>query len=446
MKIFGYRYLPLNVYLAYSLFVLISLFVGPIEYDNIDYFVLISYVSAIVLLFSIGFVVGARGECPHSSDFRERATPYKNQAIFFRTILILSVVSALVRWYTFLSSGGKISLDGIGESYIKGYEGYERGQASVDIFYVLGIFDQAVAVLVLVSFFYYYQVMGRTARVAFLFVVGTYLMINVIGTGKQKYLGDVVIFLFYCLAINLAARGRVFTLSKFLSVSVGVMIVFALFVTILKQRYAAAGIDLYNIHEKSHQLITWNHDSLFFDLVSDEYVFPIGIFLFYFTNGLYGLYLSLTLPFEWTYFVGNSYSMGRVVEILLGANGAILERTYPYRVGEVYGWDFGKWHSLFSWLASDITFTGVLFLSPVFAFIYARLWLQAIRGSNSFAGPLFIYLSMGLIFSFANNQIMHSLAGMMVLVILFIGWLSSGCRVRRHVHKRGLQRDEPSLS
>jgi hypothetical protein len=80
---------------------------------------------------------------------------------------------------------------------------------------------------------------------------------------------------------------------------------------------------------------------------------------------------------------------------------------------------------LFAWLASDITFIGVLFLVPLFAFLYARLWLQAIKSSNPFSGPLFVYLSLGLIFSYANNQIMHTLAGVIVLLVLLAGWIFS---------------------
>lgn len=78
--------------------------------------------------------------------------------------------------------------------------------------------------------------------------------------------------------------------------------------------------------------------------------------------------MSLTLPFEWSYFVGNSYSLGRIVEILFSANGAVLDHTYPYRVGQTYGWEFDKWHSMFAWLASDISFPGVVLLAPIFAF------------------------------------------------------------------------------
>lgn len=423
MKIFGYRYLPLNIYVGYSIFVLSSLFLGPMKYKDLDYCVLISFVSILLLLFWLGYVIGARGEYRQCSNcFEPRYISYQRIKPFLAGLLAFGVISSIAQWYSFFASGGGLNLSDIGDSYVKGYEGYERGQAKIDFFYILNIIEQALTGLVLLFSFYYFRVMGGAARYAFLFVVVTYLLINVVGTGKQKYLGDVVIFGFFCMIINLATKGQKFKFRTLAAFAVGVVFVFIMFVEVLRQRYSAAGIGLDNIYEKTHPLITWDDGALVLGFVSSDYALALGMFLSYFTSGLYGLYLSLTLPFEWTYFVGNSYSIGRIVEIVFSADGAILERTYPYRVDLTYGWGFDKWHSLFSWLASDITFFGILLFTPLFSFLYARLWLEAIRAGNPFAGPLFIYLSLGLIFSFANNQIMHGLAGVVVLAVLLAGW------------------------
>lgn len=424
MKIFSYRYLPLNIYVGYSLFVLLSLFLGPIEYKDLDYLVLNSFIVVLVFLFALGYIAGARGiyrQC--SNCFEGRAVSYQRISWFLNALLILGVISSVGQWYSFLASGGGLSLDSIGGNYVKDYEGYERGQAPIDLFYILNIFDQALSALVLLFSFYYFKVIRAPSRCAFLFIVISYLLINVVGSGKQKYLGDVVIFAFFCMVINIAAKGLKLKMRTLGVAAMVAIFVLLLFVEILRQRYLAAGIGLDNIYEKTHPLINWDGNSLVVSLVDSDYALALGMFLGYFTSGLYGLYLSLTLPFEWTYFVGNSYSLGRIVEIVTSSNGAVLEHTYPYRVGVVYGWGFDKWHSLFAWMASDITFLGVLFVAPLFAFLYARIWLQAIKASNPFAGPLFVYLSLGLIFSYANNQIMHGLSGVIVLVVLFTGWV-----------------------
>lgn len=426
MKIFSYRYLPLNIYLGYSFFVLVSLVIGPIQYKDINYLVLLPFLAIMIFLFALGFVAGARGSYRHYPvSFDVRLFSYNKIGHFISVLLFLALIGALAQWYHFFVSGAQLNLGNIGSNYVKGYENYERGQAQINILYILNIFDQALATLVLLFSLYYFKAMRKFAKYVFLFVVITYLLINVIGTGKQKYFGDVVIYSFFCMTLNFAAKARKFRLRTVFLVTLSAMFVFFIFIEILRQRYQAAGIGLDNIYEKAHPLIIWDESSLVFNLVSSDYALALGIFLGYFTSGLYGLYLSLTLSFEWSYFIGNSYSLGRIAEIILSSDGSVLGHTYPYRVGEIYGWGFDKWHSLFAWLASDVSFVGVLFLTPLFACFYGKLWLQAIKASNPFSGPLFIYLSLGLIFSYANNQLMHGLAGIIVLVVLLLGWTLS---------------------
>lgn len=426
MKWFSYRYLPANIYILYSAFVLGSLFFGPIEYKGMDSVLLMSFLLPMLFLFIVGFVIGGRGDFNQFTDTAAgRLNSMQRIGRVVKLLLVIAAVSSAAQWYSFISSGGGLSLDGIGESYVAGYEGYERGKATIDAAYILNIFLQTFMTLALLFGFYYYSVLSRVLKIVFIFVVLTYLLVNVLGVGKQKYLGDLVIFGAFLLAINCAARRKRISLKWLALGGAAGGVIFFVFVEILRQRYQAANISIDNIYEKVHPLVYWNYDAWVISLVGSDYALPLGIFLGYFTNGLNGLYLSLTLPFEWSYMFGNSYSLGRVVEIFTGGNGDILSRTYPYRVGEVYGWEFDKWHSLFSWLASDLTFLGVVLLAPVFAFVYARVWLQAVSGSNPYSGPLFIYLSMGLIFSYSNNQLMHSLSGVMVLVYLVLGWWRS---------------------
>ncbi|MDU9037528.1 hypothetical protein NHG97_02345 [Pseudomonas corrugata] len=404
-----------------------------------DYSVLLPFMAGILLLFCIGYILGGRGDYRGNLNLWDaRKVSYQRVSRLVQLLLILGVMSSLFQVYLFARSGGGFSLSSIGENYVAGYQGYERGQAKVDLMYIVNILDQALSLFLILICTYYFFSMKKLSRFAFIFIVATYLFVNVIGSGKQKYLGDIIIFTFFCTVINFAARRVRLRVQMLFLGGIFVTIVFFMFIEILRQRYLAAGITLSNIHEKAHVLISWNEDSEIFNWISPDYGLAVGIFVGYFTNGLYGLYLSLTLPFEWTYFVGNSYSLGRIVEIVASDNSLVLEHTYPYRVGIEYGWGLDKWHSLFAWLASDISFLGVLMLTPVFAFLYARLWLQAVQASNPFAGPLFIYFSLGLVFSYANNQIMHGLAGVIVLFLLIIGWGLSGHRLRLGDESGGL--------
>ena len=83
----------------------------------------------------------------------------------------------------------------------------------------------------------------------------------------------------------------------------------------------------------------------------------------------------------------------------------MLEDTYPYRVGNVTGWDQSKWHSVFSWFASDLTFTGTLVLFSFIGFIYARAWKSVYQFYNPISMLLFSTLTLGLIFVPAKQSI-----------------------------------------
>jgi len=427
VKLFSYRYLPLNIYILYTFFVISCLFLQPIYYENLNYLLLLSYIGALLLMFSLGYISGAKGGLLFQPSMAGKTTLEAAQVYFpvrriLRLLILCSLFFVLQQWLEVLSSGVGLDLGKLGENYVKYYEGYERGRAVVNFSYIVNILSQSVLTLCLFLGAFYYKELPKYLRWTFLFVVISYILVNVIVSGKQKFFGDVVIIAMFCLFISMARCRKKIKFKSLVVVGVLSLIVLGVFVEILNQRYSAAGIGIYNISEKAHPLMEWDENSFWFELFGNDYGFAIGVFLWYFTNGIYGLSLSLSLPFEWTYFVGNSYSLARVVEIISGDNIAIIEKTYPVRVGVEYGWDLSKWHSLFSWLASDITFYGVIVLSFFFGFLYGKLWVYTVSYHNPFSGPLFLNLSLGLIFSFSNNQLMHGMAGVVTLAILMCGY------------------------
>jgi len=433
MKIFSYRYLPLNIYSAFTCFTIASLMGGPVIYKEINYTILLAYIAMLMIIFSIGYIWGAKGSLyatatEGTSNAENKFKLYLRIRPLFRLLIICSIASFIIQWYSFVISGGVINIEKMGESYINSYANYERGQAQIGLVYILNIFNQSLVSMTLLFGIYYIKNLNNTYRWMFVFIIVSYLLIYVVALGKQKYFGDLIVFIFFFIFINQAAQRRRQKYAHLISISMLCLVAFIVFVEILNQRYMAVGIGLHNISEKAHPLISWDQTSIFFDVFGEKYGFAIGVFQFYFTNGLYGLSLCLQLPFEWTYFVGNSYSLSRVLEILSGDSLNIVEYSYPYRAGVELGWGADKWHSLFAWLASDITFIGVLVLTLFFARFYAKLWIEAIRSSNPFSGPLFIYFSLGLVFSYANNQLMHTLESVIVLFCLLLGRLYSNMR------------------
>lgn len=430
----SYRLAPLQLFWAYTAFVFACLFVGPLGYRNLNIWLLIGFVGPFVLLLSLGYRlgVGPRWSEPGLSVHRagvDRAP----LTLLLWPLVLWSVGSSIYDWVTPSLSGQSVSLSTIGESYVEGYRGYERGSATINAAYLLTIVNQTIVTLTIVIGLSSLGRVKRGLRYAILFVLGSYVLTNLLYSGKQKYLGDAVVFIGAILLVALAVRRTRIRLWMIASGGVALILILGVFAEIIRQRYSASGIDPVNVMEKVHPLMTWDTNSVLFQVLGPKIGFAAGFFVSYFSNGLYGLSLSLSLPFDWSYGVGNSYSLGRIVEIAVDAPGAVLEHTYPYRVGEVYGWGFSKWHSAFAWIASDISFPGILALSPLAGFVYGRVWRQSVEGENPFAAPLFCYLSLGMIFVYANNQMVHTLAGVFVLAFLGIAWTIRQLSDRRWV-------------
>ncbi|AIL69427.1 putative oligosaccharide repeat unit polymerase [Vibrio vulnificus] len=414
MKLFTYRYLPVNIFLCYTLFVFVALFFGPVKYFGMDYFAVVLFCIAFTTMMLLGFIKGVSG------SFYVTPIPVgpKSQKLIY-LIIFLAVIIAFKSWFQFIVSGKSLSLAAIGQNYVSSYDGYERGQASIGFSYILVILEHTLTTLCLLVVFSHFGTLKRSIKIMALFVIFSYLVVNVIGSGKQKYLGDILIFLSYSYLIKMAVNNKRISINKIVGYSLLILIFIIIFSFILSSRYSAIGIDSVNISRSLHPLIFWDSDSVLVDILGEEVAFPIGMFLGYFSNGLYGLSLSLHMEFEWTYLVGNSYSLAKIIEVTTSEPGLILANSYPFRAGEL-GWGLDKWHSAFSWFASDVSFPGVIILGAIFGFFYGRVWKGALSNKNVFSKPIFIYLSLGAIFLYSNNQMFHALSGVLTLAILVV--------------------------
>ncbi|MGR2667469.1 hypothetical protein ACUS60_15825 [Vibrio campbellii] len=384
-----------------------------------DYVAVVTFCSAFSLMMLIGFIKGASG--------RFHVTPMpvgpKSQQLV-NVIIFLAVIIAFKSWVQFVISGRSLSLAAMGQNYVSSYDGYERGQASIGFSYILAIFEQTLTSLCLLVVFSHFSTFKRNVKIMALFVVFSYLLVNVIGSGKQKYLGDILIFLSYSYLIKMAINKKKISINKIIGYSVLILIFIMLFSFILSSRYTAIGVDSANISSSLHPLMFWDSDSILIGVLGEEIAFPIGMFLGYLSNGLYGLSLSLHMDFEWTYLVGNSYSLAKIIEVTMSESGLILANSYPFRADEL-GWGLDKWHSAFSWFASDVSFPGVIILGAVFGFFYGRVWKGSISNKNVFSKPIFIYLSLGAVFLYSNNQMFHALSGVLTFAILIVLYLLS---------------------
>ena len=151
----------------------------------------------------------------------------------------------------------------------------------------------------------------------------------------------------------------------------------------------------------------------------------------YLTQGYYGLSLALEQPYAPTYGLGGSQFLARVGSRLTGSS-RFEDRPYPMRVERSDGWDaYGLWSSFYAWVASDVTFPGVLVLMALIGRLLAMSWLDTLEGSNFFAVGAFAVLTLMVVYLPANDQLLssaESAVGFLGLLALWL-WTRSGAVV-----------------
>lgn len=140
----------------------------------------------------------------------------------------------------------------------------------------------------------------------------------------------------------------------------------------------------------------------------------------YLSQGYYAMSLSLTQKWTPMFGLGNSKF---VMDLISDHMIDIRQYTYQSKL-EKYGWSStNHWHSIYTWLANDVSFYGVIVVMFLIGAIFAMMFQDAIVTKNPLArASIFFYILM-LLFIPCNNQIAQSnenLCGFSLLVLLWI--------------------------
>ena len=149
----------------------------------------------------------------------------------------------------------------------------------------------------------------------------------------------------------------------------------------------------------------------------------------YFTQGYYALGLSLQKPFVFCYGVGNSYLWEGLSRKFVDTR--ILDRTYPGRIRS-QGWDpYIRWHSFYTWIASDVSFYGTIVVMFLVGRLFALVWREVVFNRGPWAICLFPLLLMMLYYIPANNQVLAFPGTALPFWSLLFAWFYSRVGGRR---------------
>lgn len=420
---------PLKFFLTYLALTFALSIWGPTQYYAFPIGKTLLFMTAVMSAIAIGYMIGASTELSKPSLYKKENPRFV--PLLFDMSLAISLLSLVASIASSLISGQfNTDFSGIGNAYITGYEGYERNTGNYSLEFIIYSFSLPFNFIALILGFYHFSKIGKFRRFLVATLAITSLLFYVLGSGKQKQLGDILVYLFTIAALKYGVRRKPIRLRWIIGGASLAIIGLMAFVAILGQRYSAIGIDIGNVNQRVLDRLFIDTTHPVFAIFGQDYGLNLSMFLSYLSQGYYGLGLALETPWNWTHFQGFSYSISVLSNRLLG-----LEWEWPntllYQVGLTTGWGESKWHTVFTHFATDFTFPGTVILFGFFAYIYARAWRAAILFENPFAILLFAQLTMGAFFMPANNQLLHSPGGLFTIILVSTLYLSIGRRYNR---------------
>ena len=97
--------------------------------------------------------------------------------------------------------------------------------------------------------------------------------------------------------------------------------------------------------------------------------------------------------------------------------------TYLYRMEETFGRNgLRSWNTVFPWLASDLSYFGVIILVFIVGYFWSKAWDEILEYRNPLAILLLANLTMGLIFIPANNQLFSGIDACMTTPFVILAY------------------------
>lgn len=260
---------------------------------------------------------------------------------------------------------------------------------------------------------------GKVGAVFYLVLV--VLFYTSIGTNIQFF----HVFLLIALPVILSLFDHSFhkTLNKRIlirSISlllVGLLLVAFFFAWMMESRSAAAGYDIdeYEIEGLRPNISYSENSSQQPSKLTNLWI----SFSSYLTQGYYGM--SLALDKCWTPMFGFGSSM--FIIDLISKNFFDIDQ-YTYQVKLEPAWDSDvRWHSMYTWIANDVSFYGVVVVMFVFGLLFGMMFKDAVVNRNPLAKASMFFFILMLVFIPCNHQIAQSSITWFPFWLLCILWL-----------------------
>jgi hypothetical protein len=410
----GLRLLPGLFFVVYLTLTVLLFAFGPWPWPVQDGTLLYGFLAAAHLALLIGYLSAASGE---PRGYSALLTPRRLLPISLLANLLLLGPTVAARTGSFLPDVAA-GIANPGAAYNLSVTWREGGPLLI-VEYVRILLAPLLAVGVPLTIYYWRALRPWSRLLGLLTILGA--VATYVAMGTNKAIADLILVLPWLVLASHVAGFRRLRRRHVVAAGAGLLIAFLLFFAFftagqLTRRGSGAQHGYFSaaqiFADQRHPLVGW---------LPDEPRAGALALIMYVTHGYYAVYLSLQEPFIPMFGVGNSFFLQRNAARVLDAP-QIQTLPYPMRI-EYQGWDaMGLWSTIYPWLASDLSFPGVLLLVFLIGRLYAQSWLDALGGSNPFAVVTFGMLTLMLSYFPANNQIGQDGEALVAFLVILTCW------------------------
>lgn len=408
------KYRPLKFILSLNIGTLILFLIAPIKWEtnNVILFSLFFLCCQFFLIW--GYIVGVeRGNYEKVYDKRKNLI-LVNFVFVFYTLTFLIKYAYLLRFYPhqvvemvkFLSIGVvspklgyQMSLD-TSRGFTIPWSVYAIIATVNQLFFIIGILAWGVltkqkkllfVIFLLIELFYWF---GRGTNFGIINIIVIFLLAIFLNQFKKKmslsqqmkryiFLGFFLLFGLWVFSYNLNERGG----SK----------------EIIYSEFSLGRSDV----DERDGILTALPKGL-----QKSYLYVVS----YLGQGYYHTCIAFDLDYRFTYLLGNNPESINIAQLV---NLDVERDTYVYRLKD-YGIDPKiNWHSIYTWIASDVTFFGVPLVFGFFGFLFGFSWIFSISNDDFLSKIVFVMIGTILIFSFANNNYLGTIFYSFNIVIAY---------------------------
>lgn len=429
--------IPIALSELYLISTLILFQFGPIYYyvgDPVIFWLLIAlYHIGMVLGYLVGVVT--RPRVSFSND--GKGAGYSSTYIWL--FILVSIIAGVISYKNFTMSEGFLPRNLFSDIYagvfspnVQYYNKFNGGLGDgysnsklLNIFYFFIAPAKVLAVPVMVAF---WHKLGLVARVS-IFFASLYPALAGVVTGTNKPVFDFAILFCSSLFVFFVYR---YYLTGFLNLRErGLFVVFFVLAIVGSISFFGSALqsrvsNIYYLEQTSplgHLKIRGAQGAVSQDagVVKGTWVFLTS----YITQGYYGLSLAIEQDFSSTLGFGSSKFLERQLSTVMGID--LSENTYQAKVDSSWSKD-AQWHSLYSYLANDVHFLGVVVFIGLFGFLFARVWCSVLDHKSLFGFLLIPLFFMVVLFVPANNQVFDYLDTFSSFLFVMVLWTFLGSR------------------